>query len=402
MNLFTRLITSLSVVSLLSACAAGPAPSNLSDSRWMNQQRQRTADSSDQGHNFSCIQPSRPKFLEASNFVEPNDLPGGSNILSPGDRVRVTVAGDVDVLTGIYVLTENGSIQLPQIPPIAIAGNNVLAAERAIRSHLLSAGFVRDIGSNVDVRLIENSGVAISISGAVFQPGSVRVGDRRTEDRVGQKEGLTSGDTNPGRTVSTALQVAGGVRPDAAVDTVYLIRGGKWTQLNLTGNFDGSDHSNRPVVALDRLIVPSKKCFDPLLVRPSAITAPGIRVFMSNLARSANNNAGAAIGEKTTSLPYGTRLLQGAIALNCVGGSAMNAGRKVILISRNPINGQSIVTERKVERLVRSADRDAFNPYLMPNDSLACYDSAFMNFRDALSLVTDTATPALIFGNIGK
>jgi hypothetical protein len=80
----------------------------------------------------------------------------------------------------------------------------------------------------------------------------------------------------------------------------------------------------------------------------------------------------------------------------------MNAGRKVILISRNPINGQSIVTERAVEKLIRRADRDAYNPYLMPNDALACYDSAFMNFRDALGLITDTATPALIFGNIGS
>ncbi|MEO9468057.1 polysaccharide biosynthesis/export family protein [Parasphingorhabdus sp.] len=401
MKKFIQLTSSLSALSLLGACAAGPAPRNLSDSYWMNEQRSRNAQSAEQDLSLSCIRPNRPAELKAWNFVEPKDLPGGGNSLSPGDRIRITVAGDIDVLTGVYVLNEDGFIDIPQLVPVSLAGSNVLAAEQTIRSRLIAAGAVRAIGNNVDVRLIESSGVSVSISGAVFQPGSVRVGDRRAEDRVGQKEGLATGDTNPSRTVSTALKAAGGVRPDAAVDTVYLVRGKKWTQLDLSGSFDGSEHGNRPVATLDRLIIPSKECFDPKLVRPSAITAPGIRVFMSNLARSANSNAGAAIGEKTTSLPYGTRLLQGAIALNCIGGSAMNAGRKVILISRNPINGQSVVTERKVEQLVRRADRDSYNPFLMPNDSLACYDSDFMNFRDALGLITDTATPALIFGNIG-
>ena len=234
----------------------------------------------------------------------------------------------------------------------------------------------------------------------LFRTGTVRVGDRRNDDRIGLKQGKASGDTNPGRSVSTALRAAGGVRPDAAIDTVYLVRGVKWTKLDLSGNISGTVDTNRPLAASDSLVIPSSGCFDAALVRPSAITAPGIRVFMSNLARSANNNAGAAIGKETTSLPYGTRLLQGAIALNCIGGSAMNAGRKVVLVSRNPINGKSVVVERKVESLIRHANRDDYDPYLMPNDALACYDSAFMNFRDALGMITDTATPALIFGKL--
>ena len=120
---------------------------------------------------------------------------------------------------------------------------------------------------------------------------------------------------------------------------------------------------------------------------------------MSNLSRPANNNAGAAVGKDATSLPYGTRLLQGLVSMNCVGGSAMNAGRRAVLISRNPINGRSVVIERAVERLVRDAGRDDSDPYLMPGDAIACYDSRWMNVQDAVALVgsaASVATPAIL------
>ena len=50
-------------------------------------------------------------------------------------------------------------------------------------------------------------------------------------------------------------------------------------------------------------------------------------------------------------------------------------------------------------QLVREANRDALNPYLMPGDAIACYDSRWTNFREAVGLVTDavnTATPAIL------
>jgi polysaccharide biosynthesis/export protein len=86
------------------------------------------------------------------------------------------------------------------------------------------------------------------------------------------------------------------------------------------------------------------------------------------------------------------------VSANCVGGSAMNSGRSAVLISRNPVTGQSIVLSRSVERLVRGADRDQFDPYLMPGDAIACYDSLAMNLRDVLSVVGETTTPYLLLG----
>jgi hypothetical protein len=150
----------------------------------------------------------------------------------------------------------------------------------------------------------------------------------------------------------------------------------------------------------DRIFVPSLGCFQPELVRPSPVTSPGVRVFMSNLSRPAASNASSAIGKDSTSLPYGTRLLQGLVAANCVGGSNLNAQRSAVLISRNPINGRSVVIARQIETLVRDSDRDDADPYLMPGDAIACYDSKAMTLVDAISLVGNALTPVALYKNL--
>jgi hypothetical protein len=66
--------------------------------------------------------------------------------------------------------------------------------------------------------------------------------------------------------------------------------------------------------------------------------------------------------------------------MNCVGGArATNADRSAVLFTRNPVTGESIVVSRRIEDPEARADRDDFNPYLMPGDALACYDSAQTN-----------------------
>jgi hypothetical protein len=71
-----------------------------------------------------------------------------------------------------------------------------------------------------------------------------------------------------------------------------------------------------------------------------------------------------------------------------------------VLFSRNPINGKSVVISRSIEGLVREANRDGRDPYLMPGDSIACYDSMAMNLRDVVSVIGETATPFLFFNNL--
>jgi hypothetical protein len=75
--------------------------------------------------------------------------------------------------------------------------------------------------------------------------------------------------------------------------------------------------------------------------------------------------------------------MQAVIDANCVGGPrSTSADRSSVLFSRNPINGLSVVIERDIEDLLRRADRDDYDPYLLPGDALACYDSTITNIAE--------------------
>jgi polysaccharide export outer membrane protein len=48
----------------------------------------------------------------------------------------------------------------------------------------------------------------------------------------------------------------------------------------------------------------------------------------------------------------------------------------------------SVVIERDIEDLLRRADRDDFDPYLLPGDALACYDSTITNIAEIGRLIS--------------
>jgi len=396
---------------LLAACVAGPPPNNMAGSAYAPGQVAWNGSHQPQGDWITEAPVARgaptcewkvPRELDSYQRVAPATFLDRTAPLGPGDRLEVSVLGDDDHLTGTYVIDSDGTVALRGLPPVPAAGLSISELTQGLRQQLIAAGMVRPLQNAVRLALIESSGVSVSVGGAVFQPGAVRAGERAPESRIGLREGAVSGDDNVTRSIAGAIRAAGGVRPDADVQRIYLIRGRTYAEFDLSGFIHGWSSRDIAISSGDRVIVPSRSCFDSDLVRPTPLTAPGIRVFMSNLTKSANNNAGAAIGEKTTSLPYGTRFLQGLVAANCVGGSFMQSDRRAVLISRNPINGQSIVIERDIEKLVRHANRDALNPYLMPGDAIACYDSRWTNLREAVGLVTDavnTATPAILLDN---
>lgn len=409
---YHKKIAALAMLTLVSACAAGPAPANLSGANWAPGQ----IAGKDHPQGDWVARTATPFTASTCTIQQPGEIAGlrpatWSDIqdsaapLAPGDRLRIDLLGDADNLSGIYVISSDGRLSVPGISPINAAGHSEGDLAAMLHERLVSAQIVRPLRNAVTVSLVESGGIAAAVSGAVFQPGAVRVGERSAETRVGLKEGMVRGDDNASRTIGAAIRNAGGVRPDADVAHVYLLRGGAYLVLDLSGLASGTGTSDVMLTSGDRIVVPSRNCFDETLVRPSPLTAPGIRVYMSNLTRGANNNAGAAIGKESTSLPYGTRLLQALVSMNCVGGSYMTSDRRAVLISRNTLNGQSIVVERDVEKLVRMANRDDANPYLMPDDAIACYDSRWTNLSEALGMVSNlvnTATPAIIVSQVDK
>ena len=96
-------------------------------------------------------------------------------------------------------------------------------------------------------------------------------------------------------------------------------------------------------------------------------------------------------------MPYGTRYLQAVIDANCVGGArATSADRSAALFSRNPVTGVSVVIERRVEELRTRADRDDYDPYVLPGDAIACYDSGVTNLGEIGRLIGVFTLGALV------
>jgi polysaccharide biosynthesis/export protein len=331
----------------------------------------------------------------AAAFEEPS-------VFSPGDLIQLQITRG-EGFEGDFVISPTGYLRLPHIGDIPAAGTTKSQLEETVARLLVSGGFFQSSFVQVSVDVLHWAPIPVSISGAVFQSGDVVLNERGANSDPGLRI-ESAGDFTMQRRLSRALSAASGVRPDADIRNIVLIRNGRRRVFDMTGALNGGPMDDPLLVAGDRVHVPSRGCFQMALARPSRITPPGIRVFMSNLTRPASSNATSAIGEYSTKLPYGTRLLQGLVSANCVGGiQATNAQRWGVLISRNPVTGDSEVVARSIEDMVRRADRDDFNPVLLPNDAIACYDSHVTNARDVIAMVSEAISPALnaaLFGGI--
>jgi len=325
-------------------------------------------------------------------------------ILSPGDLLRIDIARG-DGFTGNYVIDANGNVQFPFTGDVPAAGFSLGIFEDTLSRLLVEEELFTANFAQTSVSVLQWAPIQVQVSGAVFSTGDKVLNQRQADDdRTERVE--AAGDFSVSRSLSSALKAASGVRPDADIRNIVLIRNGRRRVFDMSGAINGGPLEDPLLVAGDRIHVPSRGCFQLSLARPSRITLPGIRVYMSNLTRPAFNNASSAIGRDATSLPYGTRLLQGLVSANCVGGTqATNAARWGVLISRNPISGESEVVARSIEQLVRRADRDDFNPVLLPDDAIACYDSHVTNVRDVIATLSDVTSPminALVIGGLAK
>ncbi|MEO1039580.1 MAG: polysaccharide export protein [Pseudomonadota bacterium] len=314
--------------------------------------------------------------------------------LSPGDMVRLVFTPD-EAFDGAYIITPDGTLDLPGLRPFPAAGFAPAEVATFVAGLMVDEGIYRASYARPAVNIIQWAPVQIHVSGAVFQPGDVLINSTNAESVQGARV-EAFGDVAEGRTLSRAISAAAGVRPDADIRHVVVIRAGRRSIYDLSGAFTGAHVEDPILIAGDQVHIPSRSCFQAQLARPSRITTPGVRVFMSNLTQPASSNAQSAIGRDATNLPYGTRLLQGLVSANCVGGvQATNANRWAVLISRNPVTGESEVIARSIEDLVRRADRDRFNPVLLPNDAIACYDSHATNLRDVVRAFGEVLSPGV-------
>ena len=271
---------------------------------------------------------------------------------------------------------------VPMAEPVELPHNPTPAQiEDDLALHLLEQGFY-DVAPRISVRVADYASVSVAVSGAVFEPHGVEIGGS-PGDQIDVARQSALGASTEARNLSAALRNAGGVRPDADLSAVSLYRGGQKYQLDLTGVFQGRNMVDIMLLSGDEIVVPSRLCFQDDLMRPSPVSPPGITLFMSNLTQPATGNAPSAVGRSVREVPYGTRFMQAVFDTNCVGGvRATSARRSALLFTRDPMTGVSIVIERSIEDQLRRADRDDFDPYVLPGDSIACYDSGVTNVAD--------------------
>lgn len=304
---------------------------------------------------------------------------GNAEILSIGDLVAVFIEDD-ETLSASYVIGADGQIRVPFLRPVPAAGRSPREVERSLAQALLLDELYA-VEPRVSVLLRDYAEATVFVSGAVFEPRQVIIGGANAQTRDPERQEALGAATSS-RRLSAALRNAGGIRPDADLSKVFVIRGGTRTQYDIRLAPRGGPFPDPILIAGDRVEVPSRQCFQDELMVPSSVTPPGVKVFLSNLAETALANSSAATPD-AREMRYGTRFLQAVFGLNCVGGSKLtNANRRAVLFSRNPITGESVVIDRSLEDLLRNAERDEFNPYILPEDSIACYDSATVSVRN--------------------
>ncbi len=316
--------------------------------------------------------------------------------ISKGDLVRVVVLDD-ELLSGDFEIEGEGLLRLPQIPAFKVHGVTTEALERRIQAALVSQQLYRNEGPPVSIKIIDRAPVRVHVTGAVFEPGRVEINQKFQQERDALRQ-AASGDLSTNRILSNALRAAAGVRPDADIQRILIRRGGITYRVDMKAATMQRSFFDPFMLADDEVEVPSMGCFQPALAKDGPITRTGVKVQLSNLTVPALRNSASAIEDGARSLKYGTTLLQVLFKMNCVGGAVTSAGRSALLISKNPITGESEVIRRPIEDLIRRSDRDEHNPILMPDDSIACYDSNVTNVRDVLSTFRDLAVPLTIFG----
>jgi protein involved in polysaccharide export with SLBB domain len=342
--------------------------------------------------NYRSDKPISLKNINVEATGENDPILAQGLLLSPGDLVEVLIE-DGEGFNGRYIVDNSGYVKLPLVGVIEAAGSSINRLEAKIELALVRAEIFQPASASVTIHVLNWASIKVAVAGAVFEPGTVLINKKPVG--IQNSEHIEAfGDYSTTRLLSEAIRAASGIRPDAKLDQIILIRKGWQVQVDMTGMLSGNLVTDYPLVAGDRVIVPSTGCFQAQLVRPSQITPKGFRVFMSNLIDSAGDNSSAAVGQYSTSLPYGTRLLQAAVSANCVGGKDWtNAPRRVVLSSKNPITGETQVIERSVEDLLTMPNQGQINPYLMPNDAIACYDSTITNYRDIAKTLTEIIVP---------
>ena len=318
-------------------------------------------------------------------------------LLSIGDRLSIQILNG-DEFSGEAEVNADGFIYLPYLPPLKAQGSTITVLKSSVKQLLIDEDLMLDGAIRLSIMPLKWAPIQISVSGAVFEPGLHSI-NRKSDTEISDDDGGHSGDQAAGRSIYMALKASGGISPNADITKITITRGRQLIEVDLSGVITGKAVQSFILMAEDHIHVPKSNHFDDSLARPSQITPPGIRVFISNLTQPASSNSQSAVDTEATRFPYGTRLLTGVIGGNCVGGAqSTNGGRHVMLITKNPLTQKIDVVERSINKLITHSWEPDMNPILLPGDGIACYDSGVTNLREIAKTITEIILPATLLG----
>lgn len=313
-----------------------------------------------------------------------------------GDTLHIKIGG-MSEYDGLYQVTSQGELDLPFGQSLDIAKHTRKTLKQSIEDELVRLNWFHRETVRVDLSVVSLAPISVSVYGAVFNPGRVSINQRpalKLEEQIARAAGAFSA----GRNLAAAIMAAGGVRPDADLSNIVVVRDNRVLAISLSSLIHGSGYVKMPtLIDGDQLVVFSSGEINTSLIRPTEITPPGLRVFMSNLTAPALNNAQSAVGADSTRLPYGSSLLDAAISANCIGGTHQaNASRSIVMVTRNFGGKEQLVVRRSINQLLANSSNSLVNPYMIPNDGVACYDSRFTNFRDVARGIGEVISPILL------
>ncbi len=325
--------------------------------------------------------------------------------LSPGDRLRLTIPGiGGEEFSGEYEVNFGGDLEIPFLAPVPVLGLVATEVQARLRDILLQEQLFLPGQLRVSIQVLDYAPIQIAVNGEVFEPGRILLSQETAllADAEGEVIELP-GEYPLERYLTSALKAIGGVKPTADVSRVQVLRGTQSAVVDLSGIFSGNTVTDFPLVSGDQIIIPDAGEFQRALVRPSQITPDSVDLYVSNVTQpgggsvlTGNDNINVA------SFEYGTNLAQALVSARCVGGTrSTNANRRALLIQTDDMTGSLRTSEYSVDDLISDATQSsADNPYLMPDDAIACYDSRNTNIRGILGTVVDFINPLNLLINL--
>ena len=219
-------------------------------------------------HRNTCPPPGTAGFIMPGPAAKSASGPRPSQSMrySPGDRLNIFIFGSTE-FSGDYAVNADGRVILPYAGEVEAVGLTNSELSTRIERSLVRAGIFQPGTTRINVRPMQYAPVNVTVSGAVFLQGRHAINHIPAADKQ-DKVIAKYGDSPMDRFVPAALRAAGGVRPDADLTNVKVVRAGRVHKLNWRGAITGAPVDDMPLIEGDHVHVEEADCFQSALVRP--------------------------------------------------------------------------------------------------------------------------------------